>query len=30
MQADVGTLVKDAKLSPEIVRLAEDSVNGTA
>ena len=30
MQADVGTLVKDAKLSPEIVRLADDSVNGTA
>ncbi|HEX3573978.1 MAG TPA: TRAP transporter substrate-binding protein DctP [Rhodopila sp.] len=30
MQADVGTLVKDAKLSPEIVRLSEESVNGTA
>jgi TRAP-type C4-dicarboxylate transport system substrate-binding protein len=30
MQADVGTLVKDAKLSPEIVRLADDAVNGTA
>jgi TRAP-type transport system periplasmic protein len=30
MQADVGTLVKDAKLSPEVVRLSEESVNGTA
>jgi TRAP-type C4-dicarboxylate transport system substrate-binding protein len=29
MQADVGTLVKDAKLSPEVVRLSEESVNGT-
>jgi TRAP-type transport system periplasmic protein len=30
MQADVGTLAKEAKLSPEIVRLSEESVNGTA
>ena len=29
MQADVATLIKDAKLSPEVVRLSEDSVNGT-
>jgi TRAP-type C4-dicarboxylate transport system substrate-binding protein len=29
MQADVATLVQQAKLSPEIVHLAEDSVNGT-
>jgi len=29
-QADVSTLIKDAKLSPEVVRLCEDSVNGTA
>ncbi len=26
MQADVGTLIKDAKLSPEIVHLAEEAV----
>ena len=30
MQDDVATLIKDAKLSPEIVRLSEASVNGTA
>jgi TRAP-type C4-dicarboxylate transport system substrate-binding protein len=30
MQADVANLAKDAKLSPEVVRLSEDSVNGTA
>jgi TRAP-type transport system periplasmic protein len=30
MQADVGSLAKDAKLSPEIVRLSEESVTGTA
>jgi TRAP-type C4-dicarboxylate transport system substrate-binding protein len=30
MQANVGTLVKDAKLSAEVVRLAEGAVNGTA
>lgn len=30
MQADVATLIKDAKLSPEIVKLSEASVNGTA
>ena len=30
MQADVGTLAKAAKLSPEVVRLSEESVNGTA
>jgi TRAP-type C4-dicarboxylate transport system substrate-binding protein len=30
MQEDVGTLVKDAKLSPEVVQLSEASVNGTA
>jgi TRAP-type transport system periplasmic protein len=30
MQADVATLVKDSKLSADIVRLSEDSVNGTA
>jgi C4-dicarboxylate-binding protein DctP len=30
MQADVATLAKDAKLSADIVRLSEDSVNGTA
>lgn len=30
MQADVGTLAKDAKLSPDVVRLSEESVNGTA
>ena len=30
LQADVATLIKEAKLSPEVVRLAEESVNGTA
>lgn len=30
MQADVATLAKDAKLSPEIVKLSDESVNGTA
>jgi TRAP-type transport system periplasmic protein len=30
MQADVGTLAKEAKLSAEVVHLAEDAVNGTA
>ena len=29
MQADVATLAKDAKLSPDVVRLSEESVNGT-
>jgi len=29
MQADVGALVQQAKLSAEVVRLAEDAVNGT-
>jgi C4-dicarboxylate-binding protein DctP len=30
MQADVGTLIKEAKLSPDVVKAAEASVNGTA
>jgi TRAP-type transport system periplasmic protein len=30
MQADVGTLIKNAKLSAEVVKLCEDSVNGPA
>ncbi|HQT80113.1 MAG TPA: TRAP transporter substrate-binding protein DctP [Rhodopila sp.] len=30
MQGDVATLIKDAKLSPEVVKLSEDSVNGNA
>jgi TRAP-type C4-dicarboxylate transport system substrate-binding protein len=30
MQADVGTLAQQAKLSPDVVRLSEESVNGTA
>ena len=30
MQADVATLATAAKLSPEVVRLSEESVNGTA
>jgi C4-dicarboxylate-binding protein DctP len=30
MQADVGTLVKEAKLSPDVVRLSESEANGTA
>jgi TRAP-type transport system periplasmic protein len=30
MQADVASLAKDSKLSPEIVRLAEESVTGSA
>jgi C4-dicarboxylate-binding protein DctP len=30
MQADVATLAKESKLSPEIVQLSEDSVNGPA
>lgn len=30
MQADVATLIKDAKLSPDVVRLSEESANGTA
>jgi C4-dicarboxylate-binding protein DctP len=30
MQADVANLAKDSKLSPEIVRLAEESVTGSA
>ncbi len=30
MQADVATLVKDARLSPEIVKLAENAANGSA
>ena len=30
MQADVATLINAAKLSPDVVRLAEESVNGTA
>ncbi len=28
MQADVGTLAQAAKLSPEVIRLSEDSANG--
>ena len=28
LQADLPTLIKEAKLSPEVVKLAEDSVNG--
>jgi C4-dicarboxylate-binding protein DctP len=30
MQADVGTLAQQAKLSPDVVRLSEEAVNGTA
>jgi TRAP-type C4-dicarboxylate transport system substrate-binding protein len=30
MQADVATLATAAKLSPDVVRLSEESVNGTA
>jgi TRAP-type transport system periplasmic protein len=30
MQADVATLVRDARLSPDIVRLSEESVNSSA
>jgi len=30
MQGDVATLIRDARLSPDIVRLAEESVNGSA
>jgi TRAP-type C4-dicarboxylate transport system substrate-binding protein len=30
MQADVATLAKDAKLSPDVVRLSEESVSGMA
>lgn len=30
MEADVGTLEKAAKMSPEMVKLVEASVNGTA
>jgi C4-dicarboxylate-binding protein DctP len=30
LQADVASLVRDAKLSPDIVRLSEESVNGSA
>jgi TRAP-type C4-dicarboxylate transport system substrate-binding protein len=30
MQADVASLARDAKLSPEVVRLAEESVTGAA
>jgi TRAP-type C4-dicarboxylate transport system substrate-binding protein len=30
MQADIATLVKESKLSADIVRLSEESVNGTA
>jgi TRAP-type transport system periplasmic protein len=30
MQAEVASLASSAKLSPEVVRLAEESVNGTA
>ena len=30
MQADVATLIKDAKLSPEIVRLTDDAIGGKA
>ena len=29
-QADAHTLIKEAKLSPDVVKAAEDSVNGTA
>ena len=28
MQGDVATLIKAAKLSPDVVRLSEESVNG--
>ncbi|WP_428484841.1 TRAP transporter substrate-binding protein DctP [Rhodopila sp.] len=30
LQADVASLIRATKLSPELVRLSEDSVNGTA
>lgn len=30
MQGDVKTLIRDAKLSPEVVKLSEDAVNGNA
>ncbi len=30
MQADVATLIKDAKLSPEIVRLTDEAIGGKA
>ena len=30
MQADVGTLIKDAKLSPEVVKLAEEAAAHSA
>jgi C4-dicarboxylate-binding protein DctP len=30
MQADVATLIRDAKLSPDVVRLSEESANGAA
>jgi C4-dicarboxylate-binding protein DctP len=30
MQAEVASLASSAKLSPEVVRLSEESVNGTA
>jgi C4-dicarboxylate-binding protein DctP len=30
LQADVATLIKDARLSPDVVRLSEESVNGSA
>jgi C4-dicarboxylate-binding protein DctP len=30
MQADVGTLIKDAKLSPEVVRLTQEAIGGKA
>jgi len=30
MQADVATLIKDAKLSPEVVRLTDEAIGGKA
>jgi hypothetical protein len=30
MMADVNTLIKDAKLSPEIVKLVKDSIGSAA
>ena len=30
MQADVANLIKDAKLSPEIVRLTDEAIGGKA
>jgi hypothetical protein len=30
MQADIATLIKDAKLSPEVVRLTDEAIGGKA